>query len=81
VIFFERNRAYLCVFKHRDGSYEWHHFELNPEERTIKIWQYWLQKGTEIYDGHYELSGARLQLKGRLANRTEESVMTLKKRG
>jgi hypothetical protein len=53
VIFFERNRAHLCVFKQRDGSYEWHHFELNPEERTITVWQRWLQKGTKIYEGHY----------------------------
>lgn len=81
VIFFERNRAYLCVFKHRDGSYQWHHFELNPAEQTITIWQQWLQKGTKIYDGHYEISGTRLLLKNRLANRDEDSVMTLRKRG
>jgi hypothetical protein len=81
VIFFERNRAHLCVFKQRDGSYEWHHFELNPEERTITVWQRWLQKGTKIYDGHYEISGTRLLLNGRLANKDEDSVITLKKRG
>ena len=81
VIFFERNRAHLCVFKQRDGSYEWHHFELNPEERTVTIWPRWLQKGSKIYDGHYEISGTRLVLKGRLANRDEDSVMTLRKRG
>jgi hypothetical protein len=81
VIFFERNRAYLCVFKHQDGTYEWHHFEVNPEARAITIWQQWLQKGTKIYDGHYETSGTHLQLKGKFANLDQDSVIELRKRG
>jgi hypothetical protein len=81
VIFFERNRAHLCVFKHRDGSYDWHHFELNPEAQTITIWKYWLQKGSKIYDGHYEISGPSLLLKVKETNKDEASVMTLRRRG
>lgn len=81
VIFFERNRAHLCVFKNRDGSYQWHHFELNPQERTIAVWEHWLQKGAKMYEGHYENSGTSLVLKGRFANNKEDSVMTLRKRG
>jgi len=81
VIFFERNRAHLCVFKQEDGSYAWHHFELNPEARTITVWQRWLQKGTKIFDGHYEMSGTRLVLNGKLANKDEDSMITLRKRG
>jgi hypothetical protein len=80
VIFFERNRAHLCVFKQRDGSYDWHHFELNPEQRTITVWQRWLQKGAKIFEGHYETSGTRLLLNGRLANTDEDSAITLRKR-
>ena len=80
VIFFERNRAYLCVFKEKDGKYVQHHFEVNPQERIIKIWQRWLQKGAKIYDGHYEMVNTRLQLKSMLTNKNEESMITLRKR-
>lgn len=80
VIFFEKNRAHMSVFKHSDGSYEWHHFEVNPDTQTIAVWQHWLRKGAKIFDGQYEISGVHLQLKGRLANRAEESVITLRKR-
>ncbi|HKO99217.1 MAG TPA: hypothetical protein VJU86_19615 [Pyrinomonadaceae bacterium] len=81
VIFFERNRAHLCVFKHPNGSYDWHHFEVNPETQTITIWKYWLQKGPKMFDGRYEISGPSLLLKGRQANHDEDSVITLKRQG
>jgi hypothetical protein len=80
MIFFERNRAHLCVFKQKDGSYEWHHFELNPEARTITIWQQWLQKGDKIYEGQYDSGGTRVELKGKVANTNEELAMSLRKR-
>jgi hypothetical protein len=80
VIFFERNRAHLCVFKRSDGSYEWHHFEVNPEARTITIWQHWLQKVDRIYEGQYDASATHSELKGKLANSNEEVVLTLRKR-
>lgn len=79
-VFFERNRAHLSVFKHGDGSYQWHHFEVNPDTQTIEIWQHWLSKGAKIFDGYYKLSGAHLQLRGRLASHAEESVFTLRRR-
>ena len=80
VIFFERNRAFLSVFKHQGGTYESHHFEVDPDERTITIWQSWLQKGAKVFDGSYELSGTHLRLNGKLANYPEEIVLLLKKR-
>jgi hypothetical protein len=79
-IFFERNRAFLCVFKRKDGSYEWHHFETTPDSRTLTVWEHWLRKGSKIFDGHYEMSGNRLSLNGKFATNTEESVIVLKKR-
>lgn len=79
VIFFELNRAHLAVFKNRDGSYDWHHFEVNPEAKTITIWKYWLQKGAKLYEGHYNISEARLMLKS--SQPSTESAMTLKRRG
>jgi hypothetical protein len=80
VIFFEKNRAHMSVFKYKDGSYASHHFEVNPEMQTIAIWQHRLRKGTKIFDGYYNLSGMNLQLSGKLANQTEESVIKLRKR-
>ena len=80
VLFFERNRAHLCVFKDRDGSYEGHHFEVNANDRTVGIWQQWLKKGTKIFDGSYDLSERRLRLNGRYGNHAGEIAFVLKKR-
>jgi hypothetical protein len=80
VVFFERNRAHLCVFKSKDGSYEGHHFEVNLNERTIAIWEHWLQKGTKLFDGNYELSERRIRLKGRYANHAGEVAFVLRRR-
>lgn len=71
VIFFERNRAFLCVFKRMDGSYQGHHFEVNANERTIGIWEHWLQKGAKILDGIYDESKREIRLNGRNANQAE----------
>lgn len=79
-IFFERNRAYLCVFKRNDGSYEWHHFETIPDKRELTVWEYWLQKGPKIFDGTYEISGQQLRLIGKFTNDAEQSVLVLRKR-
>jgi hypothetical protein len=80
VIFFEKNRAHLCVFKDRQGSYESHHFEVNPNQRTISIWQRWLQKGATLFDGRYEMSEGRLRLNGRYASHAGEVAFILRKR-
>jgi hypothetical protein len=80
VVFFERNRAHLCVFKSRDGLYEGHHFEVNANDRTIGIWQHWLQKGTKLFDGSYDMSDRRIRLNGRFANHAEEVAIVLKRR-
>ena len=81
VIFFERNRAFLCVFKQTDGSYNWHHFEVDPGPRSISIWRGWLAKEAKIFEGHYELSGSNLRLSGKAADGARESLMTLRRRG
>ena len=80
VVFFERNRAHLCVFKGRDGSYEGHHFEVNANERTIGIWQHWLQKGAKIFDGSYDISERRIRLNGRFPDHPEEVAFELRRR-
>ena len=80
-IFFERNRAYLCVFKRQDGTYEWHHFEIDPTKGTIRMWDQWLQKGPQIFDGIYEISDDGLRLRGKFANSSAESLLVLRRRG
>lgn len=79
-IFFERNRAYLCVFKRKDGTYEWHHFEIDSNKRTIGMWDQWLQRGSQIFEGTYELSNDGLTLRGRFANSSAESLLVLRRR-
>jgi len=79
-IFFERNRAYLCVFKRQDGTYEWHHFEIDSTKGTIRMWDQWLQKGPQIFDGIYEISDDGLRLRGKFANSSAESQLVLRRR-
>ena len=62
MVFFEHNRAFLCVFKLADGSYHQHHFEVDPRRRSIGIWDRWLSKGTQLFAGHYDIQGSRLVL-------------------
>jgi hypothetical protein len=64
MVFFEYNRAFMCVFKLADGSYQQHHFEVDPRRNSIGIWDRWLSKGTQLFQGHYDLQGARLILAG-----------------
>ncbi len=80
IIFFERNRAYMCVFKRKDGSYEQHHFEVDQNKRTITIWNEWLRKGNQIFAGTYELSGDALRLSGKFVKSTEETRLVLRRR-
>ena len=80
VVFFERNRAYLCVFKGRNGSYEGHHFEVNPSDRSIGIWEHWLQKGTKLFDGSYDTTTQRLRLQTTSANHAGQVAFVLKRR-
>ena len=80
VIFFERNRAYLCVFKSRNGSYEGHHFEVNAGQRTIGIWDHWLQKGNKLFDGTYDTTNHQLRLQATPANRAGQLAFVLKRR-
>ena len=80
VIFFERNRAFMCVFKSRDASYQQHHFEVDANQRTITIWDEWLRKGNQLFGGTYELSGDDLRLSGKFVKSTDQTTLVLKRR-
>lgn len=80
VVFFERNRARLCVFKLGDGSYDRHHFEVDERARTVRIWRLWVAKGAKVFEGTYELDGGRLRLRGSFKDREGESAFVLVRR-
>lgn len=76
-VFFERNRAYMCVVKYRDGTYERIHFEVDPQRRTVEAWERWLTKGEKLLEGRYDPSGTHLELRGRLPHRSEAITLEL----
>lgn len=61
-VYFERNRAFLCVFKRPDGTTIDHHFEVDETRRTVRIWETWLSKGKLLYTGSYDRR--RIELTG-----------------
>lgn len=63
-LFFEYNRAHMVVFKGKGGSYETHHFQVEPNTQAVRMWERWLSKGGEIFSGSYALSGSELRLTG-----------------
>jgi len=67
-IYFEYNRAHMCVFKFADGSYVTHYFQANPDGRSLGIWKQSLSKGPEVFKGNYILDGTMLTLRGDLDN-------------
>jgi len=79
-IFFERNRAFMCVFKRRDGTYQEHHFEVDVQKRTITIWNDWLRKGKVIFSGTYDMNGDDLRVTGTFSEPSKETTMVLKRR-
>lgn len=50
VVFFERNRAYMVVFRRSQGPDARHHFEID-RDGTVRIWEHWLRKGELIMEG------------------------------
>ena len=64
-VFFEYNRAFMVVFKARDGSYATHHFEISPD-RHLGIWDRWLSKGHQLFAGDFTLSADSLHIAGNL---------------
>lgn len=55
-VHFERNRAYMTVFRFGDQSAR-HHFEVDPSTKTLKIWEHWLHKSEPIFAGTYKFRG------------------------
>lgn len=58
-VYFERNRAFMVVFKY-PNSWQQHHFEVDSKANTITIWDKYFTKGEELLKGNYALDGNRL---------------------
>ncbi len=67
-IYFEHNRAHMAVFRYADSTAT-HHFEVDPAQRTIRVWDRWFRKtdDTQLFAGTYRLDAGRLELTGRMA--------------
>lgn len=63
-VYFERNRAFLCVFRYKDKSAD-HHFEVDSTRRTVRIWTTWLTKGPLLFEGSYDPAAQKMSLAGR----------------
>ena len=62
-IYFERNSAYMSVFAYTNFSAT-HHFEVDEDERTLDIWEGWMDKGDKVFSGEFNLTQNRLELHG-----------------
>ena len=79
LIFFEKNRAHLCVYKLRNGTYSPHHFETDSATRSITIWTRWQDRDRTLFTGYYDLSGNALRLAGKLGDNISEIEMRLER--
>lgn len=63
-IYFEYNRAYMCVFRMPDGRLETHDFRADTASHTLSINQQWLERGPSIFQGNWKRDGNALTLTG-----------------
>lgn len=75
-IYFERNRASMCVFRYGPSTWRTHHFEIN--ENQLDIWDAWLSKGEKIFSGKFGLTRNHLVIDGQF-DHSGESVIELEK--
>jgi hypothetical protein len=81
-IYFELNRAHMCVLRFGDRWSSAHHFLIDQTTRTIDVWRYWNRQTRDedkLFTGTYELDGTRLVLRGRFTGSPEASVLVLQR--
>jgi len=71
--FFERNRAHLVVLKDSAGAYRRHHFEVDAD--TVRIWTWWLRKGTPLWIGTVDAAARRIDLRSVAAGDSTRLVL------
>jgi hypothetical protein len=81
-IYFELNRAHMCVLRFGDRWSRAHHFLIDQTTRTIGVWRDWNRQARDedkLFTGTYELDGNRLVLRGRFIGSPEPSVLVLQR--
>jgi hypothetical protein len=83
-IYFELNRAHMCVLRFGDRWSRAHHFLIDQTTRTIGVWRDWNRQTRDedkVFTGTYELDGDgdRLVLRGRFTGSPEPSVLVLQR--
>jgi hypothetical protein len=74
-IYFERNRAWMCVFRLADGSFQTHDFRVDESNKTLTISETWMTKGPVLFSGHYDLVGPTLTLTGNFAGSPQRCII------
>src|SRR5262249_11573770 len=83
-IYFELNRAHMCVLRFGDRWSRAHHFLIDRATRTIDVWRDWNRQTRDedkLFTGTYELDGDgnRLVLRGHFTGSREPSVIVLQR--
>lgn len=78
-VYFERNRAYMCVFRFGAGVWQEHHFEADAQTGRLVVWEKWLVKGGQVFAGKFERSGDRLIIDGEFDHSNNETVINLER--
>lgn len=63
-IYFEYNRASLCVFRQWNGGLETHGFRVDAASHTVSITQQWLRRSPVIFQGNWSIDDNVLTLAG-----------------
>ena len=79
-VYFERNRAFMLVFRYGEDYWGTHHFEINPQTKEINIWREWLTKGESVFSGQYRLDGDTLIVNGQWKPSNQPVQIELQKR-
>jgi hypothetical protein len=77
-VYFERNRAYMCVFRYGTSS-STHHFEYDARHSRIAIWTSWLTKGPLLLKGQHRPGNETIELVGRLPGSAAPVTLQLRK--
>lgn len=75
-VYFERNRAYMCVFRYGTTT-STHHFEYEPGRSRVTIWNSWLTKGSLLFEGTHRPAASTIELVGRLPGSAESITLRL----
>jgi len=79
-VYFERNRAFMAVFRYGDRWSRDHHFEVDADAGRLQIWERWLSRGPILFDGTYQFAGdGRLAVSGVMGEASDSVHLVLER--